>query len=187
MSRGCRPQARPRGVVLLALLIAVTLTAVAALAGMDMWRLTRQRALEQDLRFIGAQFRLAIERYYLAAPAGSPRVLPGSLADLLEDNRYPVPVRHLRRVYIDPMTGDDNWAMERLGRGVVVHSLAEGVPVKQHGFTSAEQALEGKTRYSQWTFGYEPPLGVSVAPGDTRLVAPVRPIPGRGRTSKGMP
>ena len=61
-----------------------------------------QREREQELLFVGSQFRNAFMSYYGATPAG--RALPAFLEDLVEDNRFPVPRRHLRRVYADPMT-----------------------------------------------------------------------------------
>src|SRR4029453_6215729 len=61
-----------------------------------------QREKEAELLFRGEQYRDAIASYYKKEQR-----YPAKLADLLEDKRYPMPVRHLRRLYLDPITGAD--------------------------------------------------------------------------------
>jgi len=152
------PQRSPRGgpargLVLLALLIALALGGIALMAAVDVWSLARQRSLEQQLLFAGDQYRQAIQRYYFGAPPGSQRVLPTSLQDLLEDDRYPTPVRHLRRPYADPMTGDPEWGVLRIGNRIAgVHSLSEKEPIKQAGFSPGYHFFEGLKTYSDWSF-----------------------------------
>jgi hypothetical protein len=79
--------------------------------------------------------------------------LPASLADLLEDDRYPVPVRHLRRLYSDPITGSAEWGALRVGERIAgVYSLSDKEPVKQAGFGSDNEQFNGKTAYREWVF-----------------------------------
>jgi hypothetical protein len=85
------------------------------MAAVDVWSLTRQRAAEEELLFVGDQYRKAIQRYYMSAPAGTRRTLPASLDDLLDDDRSLVPVHHLRRLYPDPITGSTEWGALRIG------------------------------------------------------------------------
>lgn len=161
-----RTHGSPRGVVLLALLIALALGAIALMAAVDVWSLARQRAQEQELLFVGDQYRQAIQRYYFAAPPGTPRQLPSSLQDLVEDDRYPVPVRHLRRLYPDPITGSSEWGVLHIGNRVSgVHSLSDKEPVKQASFASGYAFFEGLKAYRDWSFA------VSAA-GHPILVAP---------------
>lgn len=142
-----------RGLVLLALLLALALGAIAVMTAVDVWSMTRQRAREQELLFVGDQYRQAIERYYLAAPPGAARVLPARFEDLLEDDRYPVPVRHLRRLYPDPMTGGADWGVVRSGGRIAgVYSLSEQPPVKQAEFAPRYQTFNGKSSYREWKF-----------------------------------
>src|SRR5262245_44395213 len=93
-----------RGFTYLGILIAMALFGVALAATGEVWRTTAQREREQELLFVGNQFRTAFMNYYANTPAGKPR-FPRTLDDLVEDSRFPVPRRHLRRVYADPMTG----------------------------------------------------------------------------------
>jgi type II secretory pathway pseudopilin PulG len=153
-----RRTAPRQGLVLLALLILLALAGLGALVGLDIWAISRQQAREQELLFIGKQYTDAVAHYYFSAPNGQPKTLPGSLADLLTDNRYAVPVRHLRRVYLDPMTGQADWAFERVGCGVEVHSLSQAVPLKQAGFAPSLAHLTGQQAYSAWRFRFMPPL-----------------------------
>jgi type II secretory pathway pseudopilin PulG len=147
------PGRPPRGVVLLALLLALALGGIALMAAVDVWAIERQRSREQELLFVGDQYRKAIQRYYLGGPAAGRRTLPANLEDLLEDNRYPVPVRHLRRLYPDPITGSAEWGVLRVGDRIAgVYSLSEKTPIKQAGFAPIYQQFADKTAYREWVF-----------------------------------
>jgi len=148
----------PRGVVLLALLLALGLAGIAALAAVDVWAVSRQHEREQQLLFAGEQYRQALRHYYFGAPAGMPRVFPDTLADLLDDTRFPVPVHHLRRLYADPMTAGGEWGVLRVADRIVgVYSLSEQAPLKKAGFTGANAtALFGDAvTYRDWVFAVQ--------------------------------
>jgi type II secretory pathway pseudopilin PulG len=178
---------RSRGLVLLAFLLALALGGIALMAAVDVWSLARQRAREQELLFVGDQYRKAILRYYMSAPPGAGRALPASLEDLLEDDRYPVPVHHLRRLYPDPITDSAEWGVVRAGERIAgVYSLSEKEPVKQAGFAPGYQQFNGMTSYRDWVFA--PTLsrrGIVVAPpspaasgvAPSRAPQPVRRTP----------
>lgn len=151
-----------RGVMLLALLISLALSGIALMGAVDVWTLQRQREREKQLLFAGDQYRQAIRRYYYAAPAGTPRTLPVSLELLLEDDRYPIPVRHLRRLYPDPITGQAEWGQLRAGDRIAgVYSRSEALPVKQAGFSPADENFTGRTRYKEWVFSFAGASGAS--------------------------
>ena len=177
-----------RGVILLALLIGLVLSSIALMAAVDVWTLHRQREREQQLLFVGDQYRQAIQRYYFAAPSGSPRVLPNRLEALLEDERYPMPVRHLRRLYPDPITGKSEWGELRQGEGIAgVYSLSEASPVKQTGFAPAYESFNGKSRYQDWIFAFLIPRKTIILPPLT-ADTPSRRIPSFStRTFQGKP
>ena len=157
-----------RGVALLALLISLALSGIALMAAVDVWTLQRQREREEQLLYVGDQYRQAIRRYYYAAPAGTPRTLPARFELLLQDDRYPVPVRHLRRLYPDPVTGQAQWGELRTGDRIVgVYSPSQALPVKQAGFSPADESFTGKSRYSEWVFSF-PGTGGSVSPAAPR-------------------
>jgi type II secretory pathway pseudopilin PulG len=146
-----------RGVVLLAFLLALALAGIGALAAMDVWATTRQRERERELLFVGHQFRAAIRDYYLGGPAGAGRALPPNLEVLLDDDRYPVPVHHLRRLYLDPVTGSSDWGLLMAGDRIMgVYSKSDASPLKQKGFDRADSTFEDKTAYHDWVFAYVP-------------------------------
>jgi type II secretory pathway pseudopilin PulG len=151
------PQRRSRGFVLLVFLLALALIGIASMAAADVWSKTQQREREQQLLWVGDQYRLAIRHYYYAGPPGSGRVLPPSFAVLLDDDRFPVPVHHLRRLYPDPVTGSTNWGLLRVGDGIMgVYSPSDVVPLKQAGFSPQDQAFADKTSYHDWIFAFVP-------------------------------
>jgi hypothetical protein len=101
----------------------------------------------------------AIGHYYQGGPGGL-RQFPRSLADLTEDRRGPVVVRHLRRAYRDPMTSEGEWELIRGSDGGLtgVASKAQGQPMKQKGFSDADRAFEDAGCYCDWRFVYLPQL-----------------------------
>jgi type II secretory pathway pseudopilin PulG len=150
------PGQRAHGVVLLALLLTLALGSIALMAAVDVWAITRQRAQEAELLFVGNQYRLAILRYYFGAPPGTRRVLPTKLEDLLEDDRYPMPVRYLRRLYPDPVTGSSEWGALREGERIAgVYSLSDKTPLKQAGFAPGYEIFNGKSAYRDWVFAVD--------------------------------
>lgn len=156
---------RPRGVVLLALLIALTLLSIGMMSAVDVWSMSRQREREQELLFVGSQYRQAIRHYYLAAPSGGQRGYPPSLAVLLDDDRFPIPVHHLRRAYPDPITGNAEWGELRVGERIQgVYSLSDARPLKQAGFPANEQAFNDADSYKSWIFTFIPRRAVAVGP-----------------------
>jgi type II secretory pathway pseudopilin PulG len=180
------PGQRASGVVLLALLLTLALGSIALMAAVDVWALARQRAQEVELLFVGDQYRQAIQRYYFGAPPGTRRVLPARLEDLLEDDRYPMPVRHLRRLYPDPVTGSNEWGTLRVGERISgVYSLSEKETIKQAGFAPGYEKFEGKTVYRDWIFAVNavaapaavtPPSAGRAASGPAPSLPPQRPV-----------
>src|ERR1700757_4232510 len=93
------------GVLFLVALMGATLVAVA-----QVWHTQVKRDKEAELLFVGNQFRRAIALYYERAPGGF-RQYPKQLNDLLQDPRFPNIQRHLRKLYLDPMTGKAEWGL----------------------------------------------------------------------------
>lgn len=125
-----------------------------------------QRDKEKELLAIGRQFRTAIGRYYEIQLPGGRREYPATLDDLLRDNRVPGIRRHLRKVFVDPMTGRPKWGLVRVGGRIVgVHSLADKTPIKQDGFEPEDMRLQGKQKYSEWVFAYPPNVLMQVDAG----------------------
>ena len=179
-------QRAERGFLLLALLIGLALSSIALMGAVDIWTVQRQREKEADLLFVGNQYRQAIQRYYFAAPTGTPRILPLAFVDLLEDDRYPVPVRHLRRLYPDPITGKGEWGTVRVGDRIAgIYSLSEAQPIKQRGFAPLYKGFEERPRYRDWVFEFlgaprnQPSTNAPATPtGGERTPSTTRPTPG---------
>jgi type II secretory pathway pseudopilin PulG len=111
-----------------------------------------QREKEAELLFRGNAYRQAIESYYRKEQR-----YPMKLAELVEDNRYPSPARHLRRLYRDPVTGADWAVMDAPGGGIMgVHSRSEAQPLKSGGFSLADKTFADARRYADWQFFYTP-------------------------------
>lgn len=157
--RGTAALPHARGFTYVALLVAVAVMSLAAAGAAEIWSQARQRDRERELLWIGNQFREAIALYYHRTP-GSMKRYPEKLEDLLEDRRYPMVQRYLRRLYIDPMTGKAEWGLvfTSAGQIVGVHSLSERRPIKVAGFDRENQAFENSQRYADWRFVYEPPM-----------------------------
>ena len=152
-TRGARDPA-DAGFTYIGLLIAVVILGIGLSAVGTVWRTQAQREREQQLLFIGREFRTAIAAYYLAGG----HQFPQDIGDLLEDKRWPEPRHFLRRLYIDPMTGASDWTVLRtdmLGiTGIASSSNAE--PLKKKGFPADEQEFDDASCYCDWKFVYFP-------------------------------
>jgi type II secretory pathway pseudopilin PulG len=149
-------KAAQSGFTYLYVLMLIALIGMGLAAAGTLWRTDAQRAREADLLFIGSQYRQAIRSYYALDPA-QPR-LPQSIGDLLQDNRRPDIVRHLRRAYRDPLTGGE-LALIRApdSQGIVgVFSQATGRPFKIAGFSTEDEAFKGASTYADWRFVFSP-------------------------------
>lgn len=121
------------------------------------WQTEVRREKEQELLFAGDQFRRAIESYYndskAVAGAGA-GLYPTSFEQLLKDERSLAVKRHLRRIYLDPMTHSRDWGVIRQQDGGItgVYSIAKGAPVKRANFPADYAAFEKAENYQGWKF-----------------------------------
>lgn len=158
---------RQRGLVLLGLLLTLALAALAAALAAEVWATTRQREREAELLFVGDQYRRALESYWRASP-GPVKTLPTSIDALLADDRFPIPVRHLRKRYADPLTGGD-MKLIRQGAAITgVHSTAKSAPLKSAGFPARYRHFAGSTSYEQWRFIFQPPRAATPSMRETK-------------------
>ena len=140
----------------MALLVAVVVTGIALATTGKVWSTVTKREKEEELLFRGGEFVRAIGSFYEMSP-GVP-VYPKSLDDLLKDERQPSVVRHLRKIYTDPMTGTDDWVIVKGKGGALlgVRSSSDGRPLKTGNFPAPFKGFEGKSSYSDWVFVFEP-------------------------------
>lgn len=107
-----------RGVTYLWVLFAVALVAVSLVGVSHLWASTAHRQKTEQLAWVGAQFRDAIGSYYESSPGGI-KSYPRTLEDLLDDRRFAVTRRHLRRIYFDPFSGREDWELVLCSSGHV--------------------------------------------------------------------
>jgi type II secretory pathway pseudopilin PulG len=145
---------RQRGFTYLGLIILVAILGLVGAAGLKMGALLQRQAAEQELLDIGAQFSDALYSYAAATPPGQPQQ-PPSLAALLRDPRAPQVRRHLRKLFVDPLTGRAEWGLlyQPGSNGIIgVHSLSKAAPLKVGNFEARFAGFEGKSHMSEWQF-----------------------------------
>ena len=156
-------QAGQRGAILIMLLVMVVILGLAAGMAGQTWRSTMQRSREAELLWRGQQYQQAIASYY-SVKHGPQQMLPAKLEHLLRDPRFPNVVRHLRKLYDDPMTGEE-WQLvtDPAERIIGVHSSSDLEPFQKEGFSKSLDKLQGKDSYREWEFVFEPPKKTSKA------------------------
>ncbi|HEY0905675.1 MAG TPA: type II secretion system protein [Methylophilus sp.] len=147
---------RSRGFSYIGVLIAMALCGLALSGTAMVWHHQSQRMQQQILLETGEAYRLAIGRYYEATP-GQLKQYPTQLAELIEDKRFPVPRRHLRRLLPDPFHARQPMAlMLQNGTIVGVYSSSKRSPIKSRDYLEIEAGFESAKHYSDWQFSYQP-------------------------------
>lgn len=98
------------GFTYLSLLFGIALLGVGLSVTGVVWTTEVKRSQQIELAFIGAQFQRAIGSYYESSP-GSVKKYPPNLQQLLEDQRFLFTRRHLRKLYVDPLTRSTRWGV----------------------------------------------------------------------------
>jgi type II secretory pathway pseudopilin PulG len=147
---------REDGFTYLGLIILVTVIGLVGAATLKVDALLRRAAAEEELLEIGAAFGEALRTYAEATPKGQP-AQPPSLQDLLKDPRVPGVRRHLRKIFVDPLTGKAEWGIVWANpgdrRGVLaVYSLSKAKPLKVANFDKRFSGFENKKHVSDWKF-----------------------------------
>lgn len=146
---------RQGGFTFLWLLFLVAGLGVGMAAIGTLWHTAAQREKEQQLLFVGNEYRRAIESFLkIPLPPGQQARLPKALDELLLDPRFPHTVRHLRRLYPDPITGNEDWGLLKDAQGGIggVYSLSEEKPMKTAGFAAANADFANQPSYRGWVF-----------------------------------
>jgi type II secretory pathway pseudopilin PulG len=162
---------------LTALFLIAIMSAGLAVLG-QMWETASLREREAELLYIGNQYRLAIQRYYLSGPQQYPR----TFQDLLKDPRQAGVRRHLRQLYPDPMTNSSEWAIVKGPDGGImgVYTKSEEKPLKITNFKLRDRDFENTGKYSDWKFVYVPNAGTAIpaTSAGTTPGAPTSLLPG---------
>ncbi|WP_332854310.1 type II secretion system protein [Duganella sp. S19_KUP01_CR8] len=160
-----RRRSRSGGFTYLSLVILLAIIGLVTASALKLGSVIQRSRAEQELLDIGAAFSDALKSYADATPAGQPPQ-PPSLKELLKDPRFPGTRRHLRKLFVDPMTGKAEWGIVYLGDKVgvlAVYSLSSAKPVKIGNFPARYSGFESKSHISDWKFamalsGPEPSL-----------------------------
>jgi type II secretory pathway pseudopilin PulG len=144
------------GFTYIGLLIVVALMGIASAALGTLWSVSAKREKEQELLFVGHQYRLAIARYRAAGGGGT--AFPLDLRDLVDDERGAVPRHHLRKLYNDPVTGHNDWELIRTQDGQIVGiaSSSHAIPMKKENFDAEDDAFKDAQCYCDWKFVFAP-------------------------------
>ncbi|MEA5114835.1 MAG: type II secretion system protein [Geobacteraceae bacterium] len=145
------------GFTLVAVLVMVVIMGIMTGIAGQSWRTFMAREREEELIFRGSQYRDAITRWH--APRTGQRAAPplNDLKDLLLDPTTLTKTRYIRRLYKDPLTGEDLVPIKDPVRGIIgVASSSNDPPMKQANFPDGLEYLEGKKKYSEWQFTYQP-------------------------------
>jgi type II secretory pathway pseudopilin PulG len=147
------------GFSLLALLILVATIGIVSAATVQTGALLERRAAEDHLLSVGEEFTRAFASYAAVSPPGQPRA-PAKLEDLVRDPRFPGARRHLRQVYVDPITRKPDWGrvVAPDGRIVAVYSLSELPVIRQTAsgaWNVSIDAANRTVRYMDWQFGMQ--------------------------------
>lgn len=175
------------GALMLVLVTVVILGLGAGMAGSS-WKTIVQQEREAELLWRGDQIRRAIESYMMqgaqhqtptpgAKPPAPKRLYPGSLEELVKDPHSPGTVRYLRKVYKDPMTGED-WVLIKDAGGRIkgVRSSSALEPFKKDGFSVEYESFKDAQSYAEWEFVFEPGRTGS---RDTTRPGEIRGLPDR--------
>mgnify|MGYP000583789399 CR=1 FL=1 len=165
-----------KGFIYIWALFAVALTGVLMAGIGQVWQTKLQREKEKELLFVGDQIRRAITSYYEGSAAGGAgsggvKQFPESLEKLILDTRSPVKKRHLRKLYLDPMTNSLEWGLipepppEKGSSGIAarpkpgiigVYSLSKKIPIKAKNFPLDYAKFAEAETYKDWQFVYTP-------------------------------
>jgi type II secretory pathway pseudopilin PulG len=170
-----RRAGRQAGFTYVAVLILLAVLSAGLASVGTLWHTQTQREREEELLFIGEQFSAALRNYTLRTPAGARR-LPNTLEELLEDRRQPTPLRHLRRIFVDPMTRHSEWGLLRQPDGGIraVYSLSSGRPFRTEGLPDG---FAGAVTYSDWKFTGDEGAAVAAPAGPVTGVQAVAATP----------
>lgn len=152
----CRFRKNQRGATLVVVLVLMVILGLSAGIAGTTWKTVMQKAKEEELLFVGDQYRRAIEAYYTKGHGGRAGIYPSQIDYLLKDPRSLQTLRHIRRLYADPMTGGD-WMLikDEGGRIKGVYSSSGLEPFKKDGFIKEYESFKDATKYSDWKFVYE--------------------------------
>lgn len=124
-----------RGFTYVGVLLAIAILGLGLSAASEVWSTVARRQRMDQLDWVGRQYVQAIGSYYEGSP-GYVKAYPKTLNDLVEDRRLAVVRRHLRQVYVNPLTGTADWQLVRAPEGGI-----RGIAVQVPALSEADAAM----------------------------------------------
>ena len=156
---------RQQGFTYLTILVLIVMLSLALGAASEHIANITKREREAELMFIGEQYRNAIASYYQSA-LGGVKQFPPTLESLVLDKRSVSPLRHIRKLYRDPITDSDEWGLVKTPDGQItgVFSLSNERMLTVAGKADAvsslsatgDSATKAPELYSELKFIYKP-------------------------------
>jgi type II secretory pathway pseudopilin PulG len=155
MRRGER--ARQHGFTFVAVLLLLALCMLGLAVAGPVWSQQVKREREQELLRIGALYAQAIANYRDGSP-GTLKQCPPTLNALLRDERFLGTMRHLRRLYGDPVNAGRPWGLvvDADRRITGVYSLSQEAPIAEGALELGAASLAPARHYSDWKFVPKP-------------------------------
>ncbi|HYD82132.1 MAG TPA: type II secretion system protein [Paucimonas sp.] len=145
-----------RGFTYVAMLFALAIFGIGLAALGESWSAASRREREEELIRIGTAYARAIGEYHRRSP-GARKAYPARLEELVEDKRFVGTVRHLRRLYRDPVTNGAEWGLVRAADGGImgVFSLSDKNALRTQPIVLPGAETATGARYSDWKFVYK--------------------------------
>jgi type II secretory pathway pseudopilin PulG len=143
-----------QGFIYVSMIVLVFIVGLTAAMTVKLGAILSRRSAESELLLTGAIFIEALSSYADATEPGQVRS-PNALDELLRDQRFPGTRRHLRQIYVDPITGTRDWGLIRSpenSRIVGIYSQSGDRPIKLDNFSPAYQHFKNKSHISEWKF-----------------------------------
>lgn len=145
-------QSAQSGFTFIGLLIIISISGIVLSAVGIVWQQDVQRNKEQELLYLGDQYRRAITSYYESSPSGG-KQFPQKLTQLVLDKRFPTVKRHIRTLYANPISADKTWTLiKEQGQIKGVTTPSSDKPIKVAGFDDAYKTFEKAKSYADWKF-----------------------------------
>ncbi len=144
---------REAGFAYVMVMFVVAILSIVSVRALENGLTHARRDKETELLFVGQAYREAIRSYYDHSP-GTAKEYPPDLASLLLDNRTSTTRRPLRKLYRDPITGNEEWGLVLTDDGKIkgVYSLSPQQPIKTGGFAAELAAFAVAKTYRDWQF-----------------------------------
>jgi len=107
------------GFTYLLLLFVIAILGIGLAALGEFWVAIARQQNNTQLAWIEDQYKQAIVSYYQSSP-GARKIYPETVQDLIDDKRSGLTRRHLRMIYLNPLTNQNDWKLTRGPDGKII-------------------------------------------------------------------